>query len=392
MDQTNEIAARFLQRLQQSISDGSFVKLTLSKSGGADKAFKNVYARLIELKGEDTLQFTLRYTTRDVVKNHPVAEGVAMVGLWLGQDFLNGGLFTLDEDISIQYSKKRVPKLFFHPASQEAAPPKAHDKQKQYFIEAAGNPYLPAMGITGAGGQILAGGQRKFRQINKYIEIIDSLLKQHPLPPEPQIVDMGSGKGYLTFALYDYLANQLGLRPAVTGIELRQNLVDFCNALAEKAGYGGLSFRAQDIYDFQPGRIDMLIALHACDTATDIAIARGIQAGAGIIIVAPCCHKQIRKQMHCQTGMQAVLRHGILEERQAELITDGIRALLMESRGYHTKVFEFISTEHTAKNLMIVGIKGKPNRQALEKVDAIKRDYGIEYHYLERLLEGEKEV
>ena len=118
----------------------------------------------------------------------------------------------------------------------------------------------------------------------------------------------------------------------------------------------------------------------------DIAIAKGIRSGAEAIIVAPCCHKQVRKQMACRTDMQAILRHGILEERQAELLTDGIRSLLMEAHGYQTKVFEFISTEHTAKNLMIVGTKGKRNEQALEQVDAIKKDYGIEYHYLERLL------
>ncbi|MCB0569148.1 MAG: SAM-dependent methyltransferase [Phaeodactylibacter sp.] len=392
MEHTNEIAGQFLQRLQQSISDGRFVRLTLSKSGGQDKSFKNVYARLIELKGEAALSFTLRYATRDEVKNHPVGEGIAMVGLWLGQDFLNGTLFTLDEDISIQYSKKRRPKLFSSPASQEAPPPMAHDKHKQYFVEPDSAPYLQAMGITSAGGQVLGSGQRKFRQINKYIEIIDGLLKQQPLPENPHIVDMGSGKGYLTFALYTHLAKQPGLNPAVTGIELRQNLVDFCNGLAQQSGYSGLSFHAQDIHDFHPERIDMLIALHACDIATDIAIAKGIQAGAGIIIVAPCCHKQIRQQMHCQTDMQAILRHGILEERQAELITDGIRALLMESKGYRTKVFEFISTEHTAKNLMIVGLKGKEDGAALTKVEAIKRDYGIEYHYLERLLEGDQGV
>ncbi len=376
----------FMQQLQQSIAKRRFVKLTLSKSGGTDKDLKNIYARLIELKGEEALSFTLRYATRDEVKNHPIAEGVAMVGLWLGQDFLHGDLFTLDADVSIQYNKKRKPKLFVRPPSHLAPPPKTHDKPKQYLIEAEGNPYLPAMGITTASGKIAADGQRKFRQINKYIEIIDSLIQQQPLPPDAHIVDMGAGKGYLTFALYDHLRHRLGLQPAIVGIELRQPLVDFGNQLAQQIGYAGLSFLAQDIEQYQPERIDMLIALHACDIATDIAIAKGIQASAEIIIVAPCCHKQVRRQMQCQTDLQAILRHGILEERQAELITDGIRALLMEAHGYRTKVFEFISTEHTAKNLMITGVKGAPDPKALEAVAAIKRDFGIEYHYLERLL------
>lgn len=386
MEHKNEIVAQFVRRLQQSIESGSFIKLTLSKPGGKDKDLRNVYARLIELKGEQALSFTLRYATRDEVKNHPVPEALAMVGLWLGADFLNGDLFTPEEDVSIQFSKKRKPRLFFRPPSLQAQPSKTHDRQKQYLIEPAGNPYLQPMGITGAQGKVLAAGQAKYRQINKYIEIIDNLLRQHPLPEKPHIVDMGSGKGYLTFALYDHLANNLGLQPTITGIELRQKLVDFCNELAKESGYDGLSFLAQDINDFQPERIDLLIALHACDVATDIAIAKGIRSGAGIIIVAPCCHKQVRKQMNCRTDMQAILRHGILEERQAELITDGIRSLLMEAHGYQTRVFEFISTEHTAKNLMIVGTKGKKNEEALTQVEAIKKTYGIGFHYLEGLL------
>ncbi|MCB0550610.1 MAG: methyltransferase [Phaeodactylibacter sp.] len=386
MEKSDEIITQFVQHLQKSIGDGSFVKLTLSKTGGKDKDFRNVYGRLIELKGEEVMSFTLRYATRDEVRNHPIPEALAMVGLWLGTDFLNGGLFTLEQDISIQFSKKRKGRLFFNPPSHNQAPSKQHNRHKQYIIEPKENPYLHPMGISSASGNILPAGQAKYRQINKYIEIIDNLLQQHPLPENPQIVDMGSGKGYLTFALYSHLTNHLGLQPTITGIELRQKLVDFCNGLAKESGYSRLSFLAQDINDFQPERIDMLIALHACDVATDIAIAKGIHSGAEIIIVAPCCHKQVRKQMACQTEMQAILRHGILEERQAELITDGIRSLLMEAHGYQTKVFEFISTEHTAKNLMIVGTKGKGNEEALEQVEAIKKEYGIGFHFLERLL------
>ena len=387
MEQNSEAIDQYIQRIRQSIQEGHFIKLTLSKPGGRDKDFKNVYARLIELKGEEVVSFTLRHATRDEVKNHSISEALAMVALWLGKDFLNGDLFTLNEDVSIQFSRKRKARLSFRPPSLQEQPSKKHNRQKKYLISPEDNPYLHPMGISSTQGNILPTGQAKFRQINKYIEIIDSLLQQHPLPKNPHIVDMGSGKGYLTFALYDHLVSNLGLSPSVTGIELRQKLVDFCNGLAQEAGYAGLSFLAQDIHDFQPERIDMLIALHACDIATDIAIAKGIRSEAEVIIVAPCCHKQVRRQMACRTDMQAILRHGILEERQAELITDGIRSLLLEAHGYQTRVFEFISTEHTPKNLMIVGIKGRKNEEALKHVQAIKKDYGIGYHYLERLLE-----
>jgi hypothetical protein len=204
---------------------------------------------------------------------------------------------------------------------------------------------------------------------------------------------MGSGKGYLTFALYDYMRNFLGMTPHITGIELRQTLVDTCNSSARESGFDGLSFAAQNISEYTPGRLDMLIALHACDTATDLALAAGIRNKARIIVAAPCCHKQIRRDMTPKNEMVPVLRHGILEERQAEILTDGIRALLLESEGYQTKVFEFISAEHTAKNVMITAVLGKTGKQkqqkALNEVKAIKESYGIRVHELEKLLGSE---
>ena len=156
--------------------------------------------------------------------------------------------------------------------------------------------------------------------------------------------------------------------------------------------FSGLQFVAQDINQYDPPRLDMLIALHACDTATDLALSKGILSKAGIIVVAPCCHKQIRKEMNTKSPMAAVLRNGILEERQAEIVTDGIRALLLESKGYQTKVFEFISTDHTAKNVMITAVQGKKKhpgkeREALANVQAIKADFGIGTHFLETLID-----
>lgn len=206
---------------------------------------------------------------------------------------------------------------------------------------------------------------------------------------------MGSGKGYLTFALYDFLKNHLSLSPVVTGIELRPNLVEFCNKTARESNFDGLHFVAQNISEYQPARLDMLIALHACDTATDLALAAGLRNTAKIIVAAPCCHKQIRKDMDAQNELAPVLRHGILEERQAEIVTDGIRALLLEAEGYQTKVFEFVSTEHTAKNVMITAVKPEHLRndarlarreKALAQVNALKMGFGIGEHYLETLL------
>ncbi|MCB0606453.1 MAG: SAM-dependent methyltransferase [Lewinella sp.] len=381
-----EAAINFLTVFRDSLAAGSFVKLTLSKPSGGGEGPQNVFARLVEIRGAPVVSFTLRYPTKDETKNLPAEAAAAAVGRWLGQDFLNADLFTLNGNYTIRYNRKRIPKLFSSGATLSNAPEKTHDRKKQRLIRPEGNIYLQALGIAGPDGAVKKDGQKKFRQINKYIEIIDALIRKKNLPHEPIIVDMGAGKGYLTFALYDHLANNLGLKPQVWGVELRPALVDAGNDLAQKCGFEGLRFVAEDIGRFETGKLDMLIALHACDTATDLAIAKGIHSDAEIIVVAPCCHKQIRRQMDCQTEMSPIMAHGILAERQAELITDGIRALVLEEKGYSSNVFEFIETEHTPKNLIIAGIKGKSRPEAAEEIKAIKQQFGIDFHYLETLV------
>ena len=251
---------------------------------------------------------------------------------------------------------------------------------------------MQALGVLDAKGRIQKEKGDKYRQINKFVEIIDGLVRQHPVLKNKkniEVVDMGAGKGYLTFALYDYLINIFKTTAAVKGVEIRPDLIEKCNKIAQKVGFKQLVFEEGYISDFPIDKTDILIALHACDTATDDAIFKGIQAKAELIICAPCCHKQIRQQIKGSEFLQPILDYGILKERQAEMITDTIRALLLEAKGYKTKVFEFISTEHTGKNVMIIGQKhtnsiDKPT--ILKKISILKETFGIDYHYLERLL------
>jgi len=200
---------------------------------------------------------------------------------------------------------------------------------------------------------------------------------------------MGSGKGYLTFALYDFITNIMQKNITMTGVELRPDLVDTCNNIARKSGFENLSFIQGTIKDAPLNNIDILIALHACDTATDDAIYSGITSNASLIVCAPCCHKQIRREFDVPAPLNNVTKYGILKERQAEIITDTIRALLLEASGYKTNVFEFISTEHTPKNVMIVGEKTSErpdDKRILDDITSIKKIYGIGNHYLETLL------
>ncbi|MEZ4964542.1 MAG: SAM-dependent methyltransferase [Saprospiraceae bacterium] len=380
--------SQFLSAFRAAFGSGQFLKCTLSKPNArAESDLKNVYLRPVSLKKGLFVAFNYRYRTRDEVKNLDLEAAIARLEQLLGAQFLNAELFTSDRQYSLQFSRSGTPHLGSKAAESTAVPDTAHDRRKNRLLDPAA-PWLHRLGITSAKGEVLAAAQDKWRQINKYLEIIEALLRSTPLPDDAHIADMGSGKGYLTFALYDYLTNRAGLQPRVQGIELRQKLVDFCNDAAQQAGFEGLSFISADIADYRPDRLDMLIALHACDTATDLALAAGIRHQARIIVAAPCCHKQIRKAMHTRNELAPVLAFGILEERQAEILTDGIRALLLESEGYKTRVFEFVSTEHTAKNVMITAVSGLRNESALEKVAALKAGFGIEEHYLEKLLDS----
>ena len=374
----------FANLIQQSIEKEQFVKITLSKSRVSN--LQNIYWRLILLKGKPMLSATFRYDTKDEVKNYPISEAISLIlEELMPTQFMSAHLFTLQGDYNLKFNKKRRSSIIQQKASFKSLPPQSHDHQKTRLISHQ-TPFLKDLGITSQQGNLLGDGQKKFRQINKYIEIISHLLELNTPSTPFKVVDMGSGKGYLTFALYHYLMEVLHQNTQIAGIELRSGLVDLCNKIAQKHQYTGLKFFAQSIEKFETQSIDMLIALHACDIATDIAIAKGIQSNAKYIIVAPCCHKQIRKQINPQSTIQPLIKYGILEERQAELITDSIRALLLEAHGYETKVFEFIGSEHTGKNLMITAVKKAPNPTALEEVNQIKQLFGIEYHYLEKLL------
>ena len=382
---------QFIAALEASLAAGSFVKLTLAKPRGAEADLKNVYVRPLAVRGEARLSFLSRYRTRDVVKNRPVPEGVAAVRELLGARFLGGHLFTLENDLRIEFNRRGEARLVRgRPTFKEAATA-GHERRKRRAVEPRGNVYLRALGVTDERGEVRAGAGDKFRQINRFVEIVGDLVASSPLAGREgvSVVDMGAGKGYLTFAVYDFL-ERAGVRAEVTGVEARAELVELCNRVAAEAGFARLRFVRGLIEEFEPPPTDLLIALHACDTATDDALYKGVRAGASVIITAPCCHKELRPQLAAPGPLRAVLRHGILLEREAEAVTDSLRALLLEAAGYRVKVFEFISTEHTRKNTMIAGVLAKgapPDRdEALAQFRQLKEFYGVRRQRLETLL------
>mgnify|MGYP000070460448 CR=1 FL=1 len=384
---SNEI--QLLQHIQASIDNDSFVRLTFSKPVDSTGTLKKIIVTLAIIKRQAQLSFVYRHKTHDLTKNHTIQDGMSMVGNLLATQFQNANLFTGTSDFTYERKegKSRLKQL---PATFKAPPGRGHDKEKRHLIQ--GTDYLQLLGVLDKNGRVLKDKGDKFKQINKFVEVIESLLKNHEMLSSGKsikVVDMGSGKGYLTFALYDYLTTQLKLNASVAGVEVRQDLIDKCNNIAKAVDFKQLNFELGYIGNYSLDKTDILIALHACDTATDDAIAKGIAANAELIVCAPCCHKQIRKSMTESEGLDSVLQHGILKERQAEIVTDAVRALIMEANGYKTKVFEFISTEHTGKNLMIVGQKKAQKtdpEKYLNEVEKLKKQFGIPQHYLESLL------
>jgi len=374
--------SRFLAMLKDSIADGTFVKATLGKRRGDPDGARSILLRIVSIRGSDHLSLLHRYATRDVVENHPLQDGIRIVRELLGTSFLSGHLFTLEHDAQIEFSRKLRPRLSVSRPTFISLPSKRHDREKRRPLDLRGSRYLRALGVLNDDGEVRERMGGKFRQISRFIEILTGLFDSSELAmrDEITIVDMGSGKGYLTFAAYDYFTNVRGIRAGVTGVESRPELVDLCNRIAGEAGFDGLEFRTGTIDACDPGAVDILIALHACNTATDDALYKGIDAGASIIICAPCCHKELRPQMIPPPQLRGILHHGILLEREAECVTDGLRALLLEYSGYTTSVFEFISTEHTQKNTMIAAVRGihEPDREALRaQIEGLVKFYGI---------------
>jgi len=396
----SDILLKFANLLKTSIADKNLVKLSLGNYKGNDKELKNLYVKLVKIKRVDMLSFNYRYKTRDIFKNLLLEEGSNLIINLLSNDFKIATLFTVHKEIIIEHDKKGLIKLRERELNVKLEPKLTHDKEKKRIIKPSDNPYLHALKITDAEGNVFKNAQDKYKQINQYIEILSSLIKELPEGTIKNVVDMGSGKGYLTFALYDYLHQQLNLKAKVTGVEFREDLVSLCNDIAKQSHFEQLHFVEGTIEDYKVKEINLLIALHACDTATDDAIFKGINAGAELIVVAPCCHKQIRREIEkhkVKNDVSFLTKYGIFLERQAEMVTDGIRALILEYYGYKTKVFEFISDAHTPKNVLVVGVKraespktkdqSEERAKILQKIKDTKAYFGIDYHQLERLLD-----
>lgn len=242
--------------------------------------------------------------------------------------------------------------------AEEKQPVLAHNRSKKYVLEEGKPvPFLVELGVQTQEGKIVRSRYDKFRQINRYLEFVEDILPSLKKDGPVHVIDFGCGKSYLTFALYYYLHEIKGINVSITGLDLKEDVIDNCNRLAEKYGYTGLRFFKGDISTFEGcDEVDMVVTLHACDTATDYAIQKAIDWNAKVIFTVPCCQHEVNKQIQSDL-LAPVLKYGLLKERMAALLTDGIRAELLAQAGYDTQILEFIDMEHTPKNILIRAVK-----------------------------------
>ena len=403
----------FAARLEQALAQGRLRRLVLGKPRAAAGDLIRVSVRPVLLKGELRLGFVHTHPTRDITKNLSATDGLARVRALMADTFQHAHLLTVDEDLQWRISKKGRQTLLRSKARLQAgaepvalAAPvandahDAHDRSKHRFIDIQA-PFLTALGVTDDAHRLVPAMARKWKQINKFIEVLDHALAATALKRAVQlnVLDFGSGKGYLTFAMHEHLRHTLGLPARVTGVELRADMVALGNAAAQRLGLGpasngaaGLHFEHGDIRSHAPQPVDIMVALHACDTATDHAIDAGVRAGAQIIMCSPCCHKELRPQLLSPHPLRPILKHGVHLGQQAEMLTDGLRAMLLDACGYETQVFEFVSLEHTQKNKMILAVKrahAQPPDTVLAQIREIKGFYGIRDQCLETLLRAD---
>jgi hypothetical protein len=407
--------------IRDSIDDQTFQKLTLGKFQtdppspadadlGRDELtnVQHVYVRIVDLKTGPHLSFVYRYPNQDITKNSPIPGGIEIITSWLGSTCRSATLFTSKARQQLLFSRRGKPRLF----SQELDSPQRHKGHKVLSVDSASGKAslsiatanrshdrekvrllkderaLDLLGVIDSQGRPRAQMGNKYRQVHHFIEALAPILKATNPGETLHIVDMGCGKGYLTFAFHQFLLEN-GLDPVTVGVEKRGALVGSANTIAGQLGDNNIRFIQGEISDVDVKPIDILIALHACDTATDDAIYRGIQEECRWIVVSPCCQHELRPQLSAPAGLEPLFRHGIQVDRMTETVTDTLRCLYLEAWGYQTRIQDVVGTEHTAKNLLIVASRMRkpgPREDLVERVLEFQHRFGIQQQRLGALL------
>ena len=346
-------------RLADFLSERLY-QIIISNPRRKEETFK-VKVRPIMMKGSICFQETISRGTQVFHENYEKDGMLDRLVRYMEEDFRQLEAQSMDGKLNVLVSKKgrmTIKQQKADSSQNQMMPDMSHNRSKQYILkEGVPVPFLIDLDVQTAEGTIIKSRYNKFKQINRYLEFVEDILPALPKERTIHIIDFGCGKSYLTFALYYYLHELKQLDVMITGLDLKTDVINKCNQLAERYGYDQLQFFQGDISTFQGAEcVDMVVTLHACDTATDFAIKKAVDWGARVIFTVPCCQHEVNKQIENEL-LSPVFQYGLLKERISALLTDGIRANLLEEAGYETQVLEFISMEHTPKNILIRAVK-----------------------------------
>jgi len=321
---------------------------------------------------KEELLYQVEYHLKDKVihENITPVDVEALVERLINSEFKQLHIFAQDGDYTILANKPSNIKIIQKDPTRARAD-LSHNKEKAYIIpEGQACDFLIRLGVMNADGQITPKHRNKFRQINRFLEIVEDCLSL--LPPNPTIIDFGCGKSYLTFALYHYLNVMHAYEAKLIGLDLKEDVIAFCSEIANDLNYSKLQFKVGNIADYEEEETaDMVVTLHACDTATDFALIKSVKWEAAVVLCVPCCQHELFSQLE-NVSQKAILKHGILKDRFAAILTDSLRAIKMEECGYSVSMIEFTSLEHTAKNIMLRCLKASSKNKEKETADAKK--------------------
>ncbi len=390
-----------LERLFAEIFSGKVLnKIIFSGKRKKSLEYSKVMLRPISVGGRVKYQAEYTYPKKVTHNNLEVSEAPGFALRLVCEEFKQVNVFTSEGEIQVLAAKPEKPRItrmsmdnsiaggsakfggavsgsaLSKPEAADSAPALAHNRAKNYVIP-AGIPcdFLIRLGVMGEDGVVFPRSYSKFRQINRYLEIVEDVFPYLPKDKTLKIIDFGCGKAYLTFALYHYLKVMKGRNVEIIGLDLKEDVIDFCSGVAKDLGYDELKFLKGDIADYSDDHADMVVTLHACDTATDYALINAVAWNTKVILSVPCCQhelfKQIKNDLH-----NPILKHGILKDRFTEYLTDGLRGLKLESAGYDVAMIEFTSLEHTARNIMIRAVKtNAAGAYAKKKREAARQQY-----------------
>ncbi len=370
---------KIIELITEVLDQGTLIQLSFGNLRRRSNPFKKAVLRPVMLRGELIYQIEYHYKNKVIHRNLNQEQCIDVCSELMTDVFKQMNLFSTDADYQILASDPDKPRIKKKAASK-SMPPLSHNQEKKYIIpDKIPCDFLIRLGVMDQNGVVYQKHYAKFRQINRFLEVVSDVTDFMPIKTFPlRIVDFGCGKAYLTFALYYYLKLILKKDVDIIGLDLKEDVINFCSQVAADLKYDGLRFMKGDIAEYkEQEKADMVVTLHACDTATDYALIKAVRWEASVILSVPCCQHELFGQISDELH-RPIFRHGILKERFSSILTDGLRALKLEELGYEVSMIEFTSLEHTSKNIMIRAVKKRRgNAAAGEEYRCLKEYWNV---------------